>query len=245
MKHKILLVCGLFLIIYSSCHNRENQRNKNQETTPSSDFSNRMKTFAVKKNLKTSEIRANKLEDLPPLKGSFISGIQWKDKNGKNYLVFTKEKISEKRTIGQECENCANHIYFFRAYHYTGDASTGFKLLRKIKDWNLNPCISPSNRLEAGLYENSVTITDLDKDQYAEATFMYYINCFSEKTPVPSTLIMTENSEKHAIKGTTWIEKDQKGGEMNADVTFDEVPDILKSYAIETWKQHTNYPKMV
>ncbi len=87
--------------------------------------------------------------------------------------------------------------------------------------------------LENEFYKNSISITDLNENGYAEITFMYFMLCASELTPVPTKLIMLENNEKYAIRGDSYIYEYQMGGEKNLDLG--DADQILKDYASETW----------
>ncbi|MBN2663652.1 MAG: hypothetical protein JXR68_08370 [Bacteroidales bacterium] len=168
---------------------------------------------------------------LSGIQGNLLYGYKWKDKAGINLLIFTRATKFEDWNE-PDCAGCGDNYVMLKAYHFAG-TEDNYSLVRVVQDGNQDGCGDPPFALECDFYDKSISITDLDNDGYAEATFMYYILCASELTPVPTKLMMLENGEKYAIRGDSYIPDFQKGGEKNID--FAGAGNSLLDFASQTW----------
>lgn len=168
---------------------------------------------------------------LSGVEGDLLYGYKWKDKAGLNLLVFTRATGFESWN-DPDCNGCGDQYVYLKVYHFAGTEDS-YSLVRLIQDGNQDGCGDPPFGLECDFYDQSISITDLDKDGYAEATFMYHILCASELTPVPTKLMMIENGEKYAIRGDSYIPDFQMGGEKNID--FGDDNNELLQFASQTW----------
>lgn len=178
---------------------------------------------------------------LPELTGDIFLSKMWNDENGLNYLVFTRVEERSQGTDGPDAVSKELHAYHFKK------SGTAMVLVREIKDFVHN-CIF-DNTLE--LIENSLNITDVDNNNYAEVTFMYKLGCRSDITPLEMKLMHLENGDKYAIRGNERVQvgpEHYEGGEAKADGTFKKVPERQK-FAYQVWtdnggeKPYTKAPK--
>ncbi len=118
-------------------------------------------------------LRPFDINKLPPLehKGKIVEAARWMDKNGANVVLITEEK-----------EGPA--VY---AYHY---------LLGKPKpklEWKMKDTV-------AGFVNKSFSITDLDNNNVAEATFVY-------KKSNQLKLVMLEGKKIYSMAGDSKSDK--------------------------------------
>jgi hypothetical protein len=165
--------------------------------------------------------------------GKIVNGARWIDSNGENILVMTQtgnfptkgKKYEEGELICYDAE-----VY---AYHYVIKAGK-VSLLWKITDFKRD---CPFD-LYAGFLKEALFITDLDSDGIAESSFLYKLSCRSDVSPDRLKLIMHEGATKYAIRGTTRIEVQEVGGEMNIDPAFNQANPVFKKFAVEKWKKY-------
>lgn len=154
--------------------------------------------------------------DLSKLKhgGKIILQKSWEDSNGENIVLFTKNK---------------EELF---VYHYSiiGDNS---KLLRKIYDYEKD-C---EYDLFIDFIDNSISVTDLDKNNLGEITFAFQKACISDVSPKELKLLMLENGNKYIIRGTTSIDKPgiKVDGSKTVDVSFNKAPARFLSHADKIW----------
>jgi len=146
--------------------------------------------------------------------GILISKKFWKDKNGRNTVLFAKNKFD---------------IY---AYHYlipTGDV----KLLQRIED-GINGCDAD---LTLDLIYESISITDLNNDDIGEITFAYTKACISDVSPLNLSLYTLTGGNQYHITGQTAVFLDDKkiGGSTITNSTFDKASESLKVHAEKIW----------
>lgn len=148
--------------------------------------------------------------------GEVLDKKIWKDTNGENIVLFTK-KESE-----------------INVYHYLVK-SKETKLLRKVYDV-VEDC-EWDTVLE--FIEQSVTVTDLDKNDIGEITFAYRIACISDVSPKELKLLILENGDKYIIRGKTAIDfgGEEIGGDKNVDSSFENAPDEFLLHADRVWSK--------
>ena len=163
-------------------------------------------------------------------KGKVLKGKAWQDVNGKNFVIFTEEFDKEK------ADKNGIKDKFLYAYHFA-DKGTGYKQLRMIKDWEKGCDLI--NHAEFRF--KTLNITDLDKDNKAEITFIYRLGCNMDPTPVPMKLMMLEDGDKYAIRGKTSIKSMDMKGEMNVDAAFNHAPGQFLQFAKDIWELDNEY----
>lgn len=89
--------------------------------------------------------------------------------------------------------------------------------------------------------ENSTTITDLDKDGFAEVKLQYSLACRSDVSPATMKIMIYENGEKYSLSGLMWLpySPDFKYDVTEKDVNLENVPklkdeteEMLRSLAV-------------
>lgn len=238
MKNFIYLISALTMFLLFSCGgsgkteeqlkeeiknelkeemNAENNTQKEQTETKSGTFKKEMYEYHL--------VEGAGLE----YKGKIVHGEAWIDKNGENIMIFCSKKIENKKEMSRS--------YYLFAYHYANSGS-GFKLVREVKDMFENCDLADHTYFQ----KDYIKVTDLDKDNYGEITFTYRTGCNGDPTPVTQKLIMLENGEKYAIRGTTLIDMSKDsgpkyGGETKVDPSFDKAPDEFLTFAKDIWKK--------
>jgi len=117
-------------------------------------------------------------------------------------------------------------------YHYSIIGGKA-KLLRKVYDFEKG-C---DYDLFLDFIENSIGVTDLDKDNLGEITFAYQKACISDVSPKGLKLLILENGNKYIIRGTNSIDKPgiKVDGSKKVDASFDEAPAGFLSLANKIW----------
>ena len=165
-------------------------------------------------------------------KGKLVSALGWKDQNGDNLIILTQTD-----PVASKGENDGNNQDLY-AYHYANKNGAAYQLLRQIYDF-VKDC--PFD-IMLGHVANSLTVTDLDENGYAEVTFLYTNGCRSDVSNDELKLMMLENGQKYAIRGTTVFYRDGKpmpeyNGPVSktVDAAFGKAPRPLLDYANQQW----------
>lgn len=167
------------------------------------------------------------------VKGKFVGGLRWDDRNGENWLILTEtgefKSPTQKRADSPDLVDHDAEVY---AYLFT-KTPDGFKQTWKITDFNRNCQFDVS----ASFVPEATSVTDLDDDGLAEVWVVYRTACRSDVSPATMKLIMYEGTTKYAMRGETRIGED--GGGMNPDPAFRAAPVFLK-YAEAKWMKFRN-----
>ncbi|TPN82164.1 M949_RS01915 family surface polysaccharide biosynthesis protein [Aquimarina algicola] len=149
------------------------------------------------------------------VKGDIVTKKFWKDSKGENIVLFSKK----------------DHEIF--VYHYAIEPDST-KLIRRIYDFTEEGC---EYDLFADFIDESITITDLDKNGLGEITFAYKLACISDVSPLTLKLLMLENGEKYIIRGNTLINMGNEvfGGDKNIDPSFEKASPLFLQHANKIW----------
>jgi hypothetical protein len=149
--------------------------------------------------------------------GKIIIQKIWEDSNGENIVLFTKSK---------------EELF---AYHYLINGDNA-KLLRRVYDFEKDCEFD----LFIDFIENSIGVTDLDKNNLGEITFAYQKACISDVSPKELKLLMLENGNKYIIRGTTSIDKPgtKVDGSKKVDTSFHKAPASFLSHADKIWYKY-------
>lgn len=163
--------------------------------------------------------------------GKIVFGKAWRDQNGKNLMIFCKKQTEDVSIPARST--------YLHAYHYA-NANGEYKLVREVKDFYEDCDVVDHTDFQT----DYITLSDIDNDDYAEITFTYRTGCNGDPTPVTQKLIMLEDGEKYAIRGTTLIDKKKFGfgegtfgGETNVGGSFDSAPDGFLDFAKKIWEK--------
>ncbi len=147
--------------------------------------------------------------------------FQFEDKNGKNYFVAT--------TLQNRSDEWASKGILIQ--QYIEKPNKELELLRQITDYE-NHC-EFDNDLQ--FLTESLTISDLDKNKYAEITFLYKVGCRSDVSPITLKLMVIENGNKAAIRGKTMPRGFDFPKEKVADSSFNKLPKPIQDQANKIW----------
>ncbi len=147
--------------------------------------------------------------------GEIVNKKVWQDDNGENVVLFAIK-------AGEE----------LFVYHYASEFNQT-RLLRKVYDFEKD--CEFDQTLE--FVEQSIAITDLDKNGLGEITFAYKKACISDVSPLELKLLMLENGNKYIIRGNTLIKMGEEtfGGNKTVDPTFEQAPPNFLSHANKVW----------
>jgi hypothetical protein len=189
--------------------------------------------------LVTSPVRAEKAVsvgagELPAgldYEGNLVAARLWEDGQGTNYLLLTRTPDIREPGLSEWGE--AMYSARLYGYHYR-QQDGGFELLRRITDFVME-CDAD---LTVAHIPASIAITDLDGDGLSEVTFLYEMNCTSDVSPLTLKLMMLEDGEKYAIRGTSIVGIGggrQIGGEKGLGEEFASAPVALQDFASTHW----------
>ncbi|MBD3637121.1 MAG: hypothetical protein HUJ25_07210 [Crocinitomicaceae bacterium] len=179
------------------------------------------------------EIMLDKIENVPAkceIKGKKVDVYTWKDKNGKNYFIRSMGDYTEIEPEDEYSDRMASQYLY--AYHYAEDSEGNFTLLKETTDF-VEDCefdIVMGHELDA------ITLTDIDKDDMAEVTFIYRLACTSDVSPSTQKLIMLENGDKYPLRGSTQVMGE--GGEYKVGEEYDSAPEGFLEHAKKLWSEN-------
>jgi hypothetical protein len=183
-----------------------------------------------------ADIPTQPVTDVPKgvdVKGKFVGGLRWNDRNGENWLILTEtgefKSPTQKRADSPDLVDHDAEIY---AYLFT-KTPAGFRQAWRIVDFNRNCQFDVS----ASFVQEATSVTDLDDDGVAEVWVLYRTACRSDVSPATMKLIMYEGANKYAMRGETKI--GEYGGGMTPDAALKAAPVFLK-YAESKWMKFRN-----
>lgn len=155
-----------------------------------------------------------------------VEGLHWNDKSGRNAILF----ISESRRLLRNDDKPPDNSIILKAGH----------LIRRRTQWTVDYAheeetffCSGDPRANTKFDARAWSLTDLDQDGFAEATWVWYLECLgSEPRFVKMVVIMIENKiytlRGRAIKGAEdpfWV-----------DFGFDALSPKILEHARKVWK---------
>lgn len=231
MRSILKLSLAFVLFITFSCKNNANKSDENKSDSSNIEVSN---TLEQNESFDFKELPFSKNEINGSLyQGVIFDGKKWQDKNGLNYF-FISEKTIEVQKENDETGPQVN-TYEIHGYHYTVNTDK-FKLVREVKDFQTKCGFA----LDCGIFNKSLNLTDIDNNNIGEITFVYFLQCASEYSPYTMKLLMLENGEKYAIRGSSYVLYPGEalyGGDTKIDQSFNSAPKSLKDFAVKEWKK--------
>ncbi len=171
----------------------------------------------------TKPIAPSILAKLTDVNAIVEKALQFEDKNGTNYLVAT--------THQNRSDEWASKAILVQ--HYIEKSNNQYELIRQITDKE-DHC-EFDNDLQ--FLTESLTISDLDKNKYAEITFLYKVGCRSDVSPIGLKLMVIENGNKAAIRGKTLPRGFDFPKEKVADAAFKKQPKAIQDQANKLWNK--------
>ena len=124
-------------------------------------------------------------------KGELVNAVRWVDKKGENYLI---------NSILNIVANDGVHSAYLFSYHYKLDPWNKTELIRLVQDKE-EECEFDLELEFLGL----PSITDLDKDGFAEVCIAYRQTCRSDVSECGLKVIMHDVNGKYALRGAQYI----------------------------------------
>lgn len=165
-------------------------------------------------------------------RGGTENAIAWNDANGYNAVFFvrkTRDVFPELTVAGDEAEGV------LRAYHYTQKEGKS-KVLWEMEDYE-TLC---EFDFQMNFLYPSVELTDLNKNNIAEISFLYSYTCTSDVSAHTLKFLLYENGEKYALSGYGSV---NYGSEIEpsyyeADKAFDTAPQGFLEFAEQQWQKY-------
>ncbi len=229
MKKTLFLIMVVILFFAFSCKNNNSEKkNKDNQSTKvvNSDSDNTNSNKNASYDFKELNFSENEIPD-DLYVGKIAQGKKWQDEAGINYII-----ISEKNTKKGSEDGMGMKSYEIHGYHYI-ENNNDFELIREIKDFQYKCDLI----IDCGLCENSLEVTDIDNDNYGEASFVYYLYCAMDLSPSTMKLMLLENGDKYPIRGSNYVRKGKYpyGGETNIGSEFNNAPNGFKKFALDKW----------
>lgn len=214
------------------------QKSADQSIMPSSKETTAEKTFSeIDRDSITSNKTGENSTDLGYIKygkgnvpddikysGFVVAKAEWKDRLGSNILFISETKENSN-------EDTRSKELF--GYHYIADNSGNIQL------WKINDFIKDCPvDLTLEYIDRSLVITDLDKNGIGESTFLYKMSCKGDVSADDMKLIMHEDKNKYAIRGSMDLKMNGQELEkesMKADPSFEKAPPEFLEYAKKQW----------
>jgi uncharacterized membrane protein len=235
---KTIVIYFALIMLFSQCNSKTEQSNEFSKTTEDSIKNTAKQLSENLQNFEELNFDKKKLSNqektliAEKIKGVLVDGKKWRDARGENIALFSEQTTFTKVP---EAEGESYLSIYLHTYHFVIE-NNNYKLIREVKDFEKD-CFF-DNR--ARFIEESFQIFDLDGNNFGELFFMYRLGCSSDISPDPIKLMMLENGEKYAIRGTTLVyiapNEPEIGGEKQIDPEFTKIAPQLSQKASEIWE---------
>ena len=188
-------------------------------------------TLSASAQVKTLPFNPKAIPQGLKVKGEIEHGLRWVDRAGEHYLLFSSVTKTKKT---DHSEITSSYLY---ATHYRLK-NKQVKLVRTLRDRNENCEFEKITRFN----HKSSSITDLDQNGLAETTFVYYLGCSNDVSPIDAKLALLENGKKYMIRGETTLIYPggmKEGGSYKVDPSLLKAPNVFLEHALKVWKAHT------
>ena len=165
-------------------------------------------------------------------KGRIVDAARWTDDLGDNVIILTETGEYQSTTVKDDGYR-DGELY---GYHYLVQGDS-IKLLWKVYDF-IKEC---PVELKASFIKNTLAITDLNHDGKAEIWMMYKTVCHGDVSPSTMKIIMYEDSQKFAVRGTNRVKLSANkfmGGEYSFDDAFKTGPEPFREFAKQLWQKN-------
>ena len=165
--------------------------------------------------------------------GKLKEAYGWKDTSGQN-IVITSETGEYENMISENNGRNAE-LFAFRFILNEKTYQQKWKIYDFIKDCPVD--------IEASFIENTLKITDLNKNGIAEIWIMYKTACHGDVSPCEMKVIMYEGNNKFAMRGENRVQISKTeffGGTYKFDKAFNESAKEIQDFAKVLWKMNIN-----
>ncbi len=215
---------SLLLLFVLSCNDQKKSSETSDKKDSTVNTNNRQPADkpAASFSLAAFDKKTTPLKD--SVKETLIDGAAWTDAGGEFTVLLGQ-------TESKHGENIKNpHIYAYCYKKEGGSWKQQWIVQDKIENCEVDATCE--------FFPGSLTVTDNDKNNIGEVTFLYKLSCRGDVSPDDKKLIMYEGAKKFAIRGTTLIDDlgDKKfGGEKKVDASFNTAPKALLDFANQQW----------
>lgn len=185
---------------------------------------------AVSAQIKTTPIDKKAIPVGIHFAGDVVGAVKYSDKNGDHIVITTETgKVDIKGNDG-----------FRKAdlYAYQYDLKDG----KPVLSWIIHDLVSDcSVDITCSFVPKTFAVTDLNNDGKAEVWVMYQTTCRGDVSPLTMKIIMYQDHQKFAVRGTTKSrvsDKDFMGGDYKFDDAFKAGPEVFRKYASALWSKN-------
>ncbi|HMU45413.1 MAG TPA: hypothetical protein PKC72_03545 [Chitinophagaceae bacterium] len=212
---KLFLVSIPVLAVFISCQSAS-EKEKKEEPGIEKAVENSSEIMTNPKKIAVADIPAEL-----KITGKAQEVWKWTDKTGENILVTSVVEPyddTEKNEYDEEGQTAELHAALFVK-----------KDDRYQNTWMLNDKekACPFD-ITCSFIPNSTTITDLDKNGFAEIKVQYLLACRSDVSPAAMKIMMWENNNSYDLTGFSWLETepDAKFDVTAENVNLEKLPQI-------------------
>jgi hypothetical protein len=182
--------------------------------------------------IQSTVLTKNDIPKAVKYKGKLLDAFQYRDSLGDNIIIRSETGIFQTKA---DIDSCTNSADLF-AYHYVVESDT-VRLMWRLTDF-IKAC---ELDVTCDFLEDSILVTDLDKDSIAEVWITYQTSCRGDVSPNNMKIIMFEGEKKYAMKGLRKIRispTEILGGKYVMDAAFLAGNPLFKNYAKALWKKY-------
>jgi len=207
-----------------SCGNAENNTSAENQSCPAKDRDTAEKV--IRHEFKATPMALSKIPDNIHYTGNAVQAIRFTDESGEYISLISETKESRDGDYSSK--------WLFAGCYLKNN--NGYSSVWSIKDGE-GEC--PFD-ITASFIPKTFEVTDLDEDNKAEVWVMYKITCRSDVSPAGLKIIMYENKQKYAMRGSAVIDYGEGpfGGEYTFDKVFQHGPAVFREYARQKWKEN-------
>lgn len=149
-------------------------------------------------HLEVIDIKSSDIPNQIIYSGNLISSKKWEDNQGEKILIISVTEPKEDKPYINNEDDAYSELHVEQ--YILGNQ---IKQQWKIYDFVRHCPVDIVLRLAS---ENSIYITDLDKNGVTETTIVYYQACKGDVSPSNMKLIMYDNKNKYALRGSSMVE---------------------------------------
>lgn len=158
------------------------------------------------------------------IKGTVVEGLAWRDTVSQHRVLFTSIPVKLAKTGFQ-----SGAVYAYCFVQSGGAWQKEWEVKDRIDNCEVDATCE--------FFPGSFTVTDEDKNNVGEVTFLYKLSCKGDVSPDEKKLIMYEGMNKYAIRGTTILQfpQSREGGDKRLDASFAKAAKPLLDFANSQW----------
>lgn len=166
--------------------------------------------------------------------GTIEKGLRWKDTSGDNVLFL--DRIEKKGQVtGTDVLTTTMGAHHYRM---VDGKWTSVRDYKEVVDQCEFDTIA-----EVRIDANDWSLTDINADGVAEATWAWYSGCASDVSPTTKKVMLTIGGEKYPLRGDTQVDPgngELTGGDFKADPAFSKIDATFLEHAKTIWKKSGN-----